>query len=143
MIRALRVEDWDRWKPLWDGYLRFYRAQLEERVTQTAFQRLCERSHGMQGLLALDGGGSAVGLAHLVLHPATWTDRSFCYLEDLYVDPRARGGSVGAELIAAVYEAADDAGAARVYWHTQEYNGAARSLYDKVGRRTSFVVYHR
>ena len=32
-------------------------------------------------------------------------------------------------------------GAGRLYWHTQEYNGRARSLYDQVARPTSFVVY--
>ena len=34
-------------------------------------------------------------------------------------------------------------GAERVYWHTQEFNGAARSLYDSVGQLTSMVVYER
>jgi len=32
-------------------------------------------------------------------------------------------------------------GAGRLYWHTQEYNGRARSLYDQVAHLTSFVVY--
>ena len=32
-------------------------------------------------------------------------------------------------------------GSDRLYWHTQQYNGRARSLYDQVGRSTSFVVY--
>jgi hypothetical protein len=31
----------------------------------------------------------------------------------------------------------------RVYWQTQQFNGAARSLYDKVGRLTSMAVYER
>ena len=30
-----------------------------------------------------------------------------------------------------------------VDFHTQEYNGAARSLYDQVARRTSFIKYAR
>ncbi|HEY6398285.1 MAG TPA: GNAT family N-acetyltransferase [Solirubrobacteraceae bacterium] len=142
-VRPLGAGDWDGWKPLWDGYLRFYRAQLDDSITEVTFRRLCERSDGLQGFLAVDDGGAALGLAHIVIHPSTWTDRSYCYLEDLFVDRRARGGSAAADLIAAVYEAADAAGAARVYWHTQEYNGAARSLYDQVGHRTSFVVYER
>jgi hypothetical protein len=37
----------------------------------------------------------------------------------------------------------DEAGAAKVYWLTQEYNAPARSLYDTLGHRTSFVVYER
>jgi hypothetical protein len=32
-------------------------------------------------------------------------------------------------------------GANRLYWHTQQYNGRARSLYDQVAQPTSFIVY--
>ncbi|HEU0317849.1 MAG TPA: GNAT family N-acetyltransferase, partial [Solirubrobacteraceae bacterium] len=67
----------------------------------------------------------------------------YCYLEDLFVARAARGGGAGRALIEAVYAAADARGADRVYWHTQEFNAPARSLYDTVGRRTSFIVYTR
>ena len=55
--------------------------------------------------------------------------------------PRRRGEDVGRALLEAVKEAATARGADPVYWHTQQYNGRARSLYDQVGRPTSFVVY--
>jgi hypothetical protein len=42
-----------------------------------------------------------------------------------------------------VYAEADRRGVGRVYWHTQQYNAPARSLYDSVGHATSFVVYER
>ena len=38
---------------------------------------------------------------------------------------------------------ADRRGSDRVYWHTQQYNAPARSLYDVLGYATSFVVYER
>jgi GNAT superfamily N-acetyltransferase len=144
-IRGLEPLDWDAWKPLWDGYLGFYRQSLEPEVTAETFRRLCARADGMRGLLALsDGeGGAAVGFAHLLFHPSTWTTGSYCYLEDLFVSPAKRGGEVGRRLIEAVYSEADAIGAASVYWHTQEFNGPARSLYDQLGHRTSFVVYER
>ena len=37
----------------------------------------------------------------------------------------------------------DESGAGSVYWLTQEYNAPARSLYDTLAHRTSFVVYQR
>ncbi len=55
--------------------------------------------------------------------------------------PSARGHDAGRALLVAVSEAGAARGADRVYWHTQQYNGRARSLYDQVGRPTSFVVY--
>jgi len=42
-----------------------------------------------------------------------------------------------------VFDDADERGAARMYWHTQEYNAPARALYDEVARRTSFIRYDR
>ena len=145
MIRALTADDYPAWLPLWRGYLRFYRGEVSDEVTLGTFRRLAGGLDGMTGLVAEDpaGTGSLAGLAHLVFHPSTWASQPYCYLEDLFVVPSARGSGLSRQLIDAVYAEADRRGAARVYWETQEYNGAARSLYDLVAHRTSFVVYER
>jgi GNAT superfamily N-acetyltransferase len=143
VIRALRESDWDGWKALWDGYLRFYRQKLDDEVTKRAFARLANRIDGMLGLVATDENDTPVGFAHVLIHPSTWSATAYCYLEDLFVSPAARGGGIGAELIAAVYRVADERGADRVYWHTQGYNAPARALYDEVAHVTSLVVYER
>ncbi|HWD55133.1 MAG TPA: GNAT family N-acetyltransferase [Acidimicrobiales bacterium] len=150
-IRALTEADWDDWQALWSGYLAFYRAGLSEDTTRATFQRLCGggggggegegEGEGMFGLLGLDVEGRGIGMAHCVIHATTWSRQPTCYLEDLFVAPAARGGDLGRALLAAVKEQAAARGAGRVYWHTQEFNGRARSLYDQVGRLTSFVVY--
>jgi GNAT superfamily N-acetyltransferase len=140
-IRRLREGDRASWQPLWEAYLRFYRAEVPAPVSDATFARLCDADSGLLGLVAVDPEGVASGLAHLVFHPTTWDTRSSCYLQDLFIDPRARGAGLSARLFDAIYAAAHEGGAARVYWHTQQFNGPARSLYDKVGRLTSFVVY--
>ena len=141
-IRTIHDADLDAWLPLWHGYNGFYRNEPAEEVTQTTFRRLCENSDGFYGLVAEDDEG-LVGLAHVVFHPATWTTGTYCYLEDLYVSREGRGSAAGRLLIEGVYAEADRRGSARVYWHTQQYNAPARSLYDVVGNATSFVVYER
>jgi GNAT superfamily N-acetyltransferase len=95
----------------------------------------------MFGLIALDDSGRGVGMANCVVHATTWSGTPKCYLEDLFVAPAARGDDVGRALLDAVKVVAAGRGADPVYWHTQQYNGRARSLYDQVGRLTSFVVY--
>ena len=142
-VRPLRSSDREAWQRLWQQYLRFYRAEVPASTSEATFARLCEADGGLIGLLAVDADGNALGLAHLIFHPNTWTDGPYCYLEDLFVDPAGRGSGMAARLFDAVYETARAHGATRVYWHTQQYNGAARSLYDTVGRLTSFVVYER
>ncbi len=140
-VRRLRPDDVERWRELWDGYLAFYRADVPEDVTELTFGRLCDEEPGMVGLVAVDADDEPIGIAHLIFHLATWSGASSCYLEDLFVDRRRRGGQVARALFDAVYDYARVAGADRVYWHTQQYNGSARSLYDTVGHLTSFVVY--
>ncbi len=142
-IRELRREDHDGWIGLWSGYLSFYREELGEEVTRTTFARLCDATDGMFALVALDAQGQTIGFAHSVVHPSTWALNGYCYLEDLFVAPAARGGDVAKELIDATALAARERGVERLYWHTHQFNGAARSLYDKVGRLTSMIVYER
>jgi GNAT superfamily N-acetyltransferase len=91
--------------------------------------------------VAVDADDVPIGVAHLVFHASTWGGRGYCYLEDLYVDPSRGGGGAARALIEAVYAEAAARGLQRVYWHTQQYNAPARSLYDTVATPTSFVVY--
>jgi len=141
-VRALRPEDRAAWEPLWEAYLAFYRKSLDPAVTDAAFWRLAHERDGTFGLLATED-DAAIGLAHVVTHPSTWTSTRYAYLEDLFVSHAARGTGAAKALFEAVYARADGLGIERVYWHTQEFNGAARSLYDQVGHPTSFVVYER
>jgi GNAT superfamily N-acetyltransferase len=140
-IRGLAAADWDRWWPLWQGYLAFYRAELSEATTRATFDRLTGGDDPMFGLIALAEDGAGAGLAHCIVHPTTWSRRPYCYLEDLFIAPVARGADLGRGLLEAAQQASQGRGAGRLYWHTQEYNGPARSLYDQVGRSTSFIVY--
>jgi GNAT superfamily N-acetyltransferase len=143
VIRALAAADFADWERLWQAYLRFYRATVSDEVTAATFRRLCDQTDGMIGLVAADEQGVVVGLAHLVFHPSTWSADPYCYLEDLFVAPAARGTGTARQLLDAVFAEAGRRGAARTYWETQEFNAPARSLYDQVAHRTSFVVYER
>ncbi len=141
-IRPLTSPDRPRWDPLWQGYLRFYRHHLPAEVTDSAFARLIDPKAPLHGLVA-ERGGALLGFAHYQFHPSTWALRDYCYLEDLYVEPAARGGGVGRALIQGVYAEADRRGAATVHWLTQEFNSDGRALYDTLARRTSFIRYER
>jgi GNAT superfamily N-acetyltransferase len=142
VIRPVAEDDWTGWKMLWDGYLDFYREQLDEATSRFTFERLTKREDGMFGFVA-EQSDELTGLANALVHPSTWTTGCYCYLEDLFVDRASRGSHIGRELIEAVSREATARGAAHVYWHTQQYNGSARSLYDQMARLTSFVVYER
>lgn len=141
-VRPLADDDRRAWEPLWRGYLDFYGVELAPEVTERLWPRLMDPLIGVHGHGAWRD-GRLVGIVHCVLHPATWAVGPYCYLEDLYVEERARGTGAGRALIEAVYALADERGAARVYWMTAADNAAARRLYDRVARLTEFVQYRR
>lgn len=139
-IRDIRADDHRQWEALWAGYLAFYQNALPTEVTDTTWSRLLDPSEPMFCLVA-EGEAGLLGIVHCVLHRGTWALGDFCYLEDLFVSPNARGQGVGRALVDAVYARADALGCERVYWLTHESNASARALYDRVARRTGFIQY--
>lgn len=142
-IRALRAEDRARWGELWAGYLKFYRTDLPPAITEATWQRLMDPQDQPYGLAAFDADQLIVGIVHYHFHLSTWSVAGYCYLEDLFVDPAARGQGAGRALIEAVYRAADERAATRVYWHTEKDNLRAQALYNQVATPAPFVQYRR
>jgi GNAT superfamily N-acetyltransferase len=141
-IRPVRPDERDAWEPLWSGYLTFYETAVAPEVTDTTWRRLHDPTEPMHVLGAyLDG--ALIGIVHYLFHRSTWTVGDYCYLQDLFTAPEARGRGAGRALIEAVTERARDAGASRVYWLTHEANATARFLYDRVADRPGFIQYRR
>ena len=142
-VRDLRAGDRERWEELWRGYLAFYKQDLPRAVTEHTWKRLVDPGQGLHGLVAVDERDRPIGLTHYHFHESTWSLNSYCYLEDLFVDPDCRAKGVGRPLIAAVYRAADELGADRVYWHTENTNARAQLLYHQVAELTPFLQFRR
>lgn len=140
-IIPLAATDHADWTPLWRGYLKFYGAAVDAKTSETTFARLTSSVEPMGGLLARDGDGAAIGLAHWIVHRSCWTIGDYCYLQDLFVASGHRGGGVGRRLIEAVAAKARALGCSRVHWLTHETNHDAMRLYDKVAERSGFVQY--
>lgn len=140
VIRAAEVRDQERWRELWAAYLRFYRSSVSEETTANTWQMILDAESDVHALVA-ESHGRVVGICNYLFHASTWSSRPTCYLQDLFVDPAARGGGAARRLILACKERAHERDACGLYWMTQEYNGAARSLYDTITPRSSFVVY--
>ena len=143
IIRPLERGDEAEWRRLWTGYLDCYETAVPEAVYASTFARLLgDDPQDFNGLLALVD-GQPMGLTHFLFHRHAWKIDNVCYLQDLYVDPAARGTGLGRQLIEAVYRAADANGTPTVYWMTQDFNAVGRRLYDRVGKLTPFIRYSR
>lgn len=142
-IRPLTATDEAAWRKLWTGYLAYYETRVPEEVYQSTFARLLGSDpQDFQGRLALVD-GQPLGLVHFLFHRHCWKIENVCYLQDLYVDPQARGTGLGRKLIEAVYAEADANGTPAVYWLTQDFNTTARRLYDRIAKVTPFIRYSR
>jgi GNAT superfamily N-acetyltransferase len=141
-IRPLTPADRAAWEPLWAGYQAFYQTAIPAATTEATWRRFHEPEAPMYALGAF-GGERLLGIVHYLYHLSTWTSGPYCYLQDLFTAPDARGQGVGRALIEAVAAAAQAAGASRLYWLTHETNAQAMALYEQVAARSGFVQYRR
>jgi GNAT superfamily N-acetyltransferase len=138
IIRPITLSDKARWLELFKDYVIFYKSKVSDEQFELTWQRL-HSDFNMYGLIAeLDW--QIVGIAHYIFRPSTWDVEDFCYLEDLFVDPKVRGAGVGRALINELEKIATAKGSKRLYWTTATDNEVARKLYDKVAI-TDFVQY--
>ena len=144
IIRPVDRNDYEAWRPLWDGYNAFYgragETALPENITRQTWARFLDEREPVDALVAeLDG--KIVGLAHTIIHRSTTRLADVCYLQDLFTAPEARGQGVARALIDAAKQVAAAAGCNRLYWQTHQTNQTARALYDKVAEHQGFIVY--
>ena len=128
-IRAALATDKQRWFILWQGYLDFYKTELSTEQSSLTWQRILDPEFNMKCAVAIDD-GLIVGFTTFSLQNSTWSEGGHCYLEDLFVDPAARGKGVGRALIEHVKSYAIENNCSRLYWNTDEDNATARKLYD-------------
>ena len=84
-------------------------------------------------VLMADIGGEAVGFALFFHNYSTWTGQRGIYLEDLYVQPEARGSGAGKALLAAIAALAAARGCTRFEWSVLDWNEPAIGFYRSLG----------
>jgi GNAT superfamily N-acetyltransferase len=128
------------WRRLWEAYLAFYKTSKPEEVYAASWTRILDADAPMHSILAY-ADDQAVGLTNFLYHTSFWDVEDRCYLNDLYVNPDARGLGAGEALIQATVDHAKSNDVNIVYWTTARDNTVARGLYDKVSTLTPFIKY--
>ncbi|UUX50398.1 GNAT family N-acetyltransferase [Nisaea acidiphila] len=131
------------WRRLYDGYAAFYKVPMTDEIAGAVWGWLHDPAHVMNCLIAEDEDGKAIGLAHIRAMPRPLSGAECGFLDDLFVDPDARGKGVFEALFAAMDEMAQKNGWAMVRWLTQEFNYRGRSAYDRIATKTPFILYQR
>lgn len=140
-IRPVRAEDRTEWDRLYAGYAAFYKVDQTSEMRDTVWGWLMDASHGSNGLVAEAADGTLIGLTHYRPFVSCLKACTNCFLDDLFVDPAARGSGAADALIAAVGQIAKDNDWQVVRWITADDNYRGRGVYDKVATRTMWITY--
>lgn len=79
--------------------------------------------------------GTAVGFALYFFNFSTWLGTHGVYLEDLYVDPDARGSGAGKALLRAVAQLAVENECGRYEWNVLKWNTPSIEFYEAFGAK--------
>ena len=79
--------------------------------------------------------GAAAGFAIFYRTFSTWTGKPGIWLDDLYVQPEARGAGIGTALLTSIARIADERGYARFEWWVLDWNAPAIGLYKALGAK--------
>lgn len=139
-IRPVRVEDYEAWDPLYLGYCDFYKVTSTRESRRVAFDWLIDPDEVLEGLV-VERDGTLIGLAHYREMPRPLHGQKMGFLDDLFIDPDARGGRIGEKVFDALRDICRDRGWQVMRWLTQDHNYAARTLYDRVGGKSLLNLY--
>jgi ribosomal protein S18 acetylase RimI-like enzyme len=140
-IRRAGPSDLDLAVRLFTGYLRFYEKSTRESETREFIGERLARQDSVFYLA--EANGVALGFTQLYPAFASLSLAPSWILNDLYVEPEARGRGVGEALMDAARELALSSGAAELMLQTARTNTTAQRLYEKLGwlRDDEFLVY--
>ncbi|MBE1875322.1 GNAT family N-acetyltransferase [Myceligenerans sp. TRM 65318] len=142
-VRDANAADLDAVAGLFLQYLAFYEHAADEQRVRDFLRARFASDDTVLLIAEADGKRPAVGLAQAY---RSWSSVSLgpvWVLNDLFVEPAARGTGAGRALVRAICERAKEAGAIRVSLATAWDNVAAQGLYESEGfaRDVAFLHY--
>ncbi len=141
--RVVRPEARHRaeWDALYAGYARFYRVEQTAAMRDRVWGWIGDPAHEVEAFVAEGADGRLLGLAHFRPYARPLSASTGGFLDDLFVDPAARGRRIAALLIDAVRAEAAGRGWTVLRWITAEDNAAGRAAYDRVATLTGWRTY--
>jgi GNAT superfamily N-acetyltransferase len=130
-----------RWRELYLRYADFYREQITDGQLDRVWSWIMDPDHDVKALLVRDATGSAVGLAHYRPYFRPLAAAVAGHLDDLFVEPGARGTGAVDALLDSLRAIARQRGWSKIRWITADDNYRARTKYDQVAERTMWVTY--
>ena len=140
MIRNIEIKDKEQWKKLYHGYADFYQVTISEQILETIWDWLHDINHDLNALV-YEIDNSIVALAHYRRMPSPLRGKYIGFLDDLYVEPKFRGKKIGEKIIKKLNDISKERNWGLIRWITRNDNHNAKSLYDKIAKKSTWEVY--
>jgi GNAT superfamily N-acetyltransferase len=138
-IRPATEEEIGEMLPLMRAYCEFYESSpTDEGVTAMARSLITDPSQG--AVFIARQGGRAIGFATLDWKWSMLKGARIGYLEDLFVDPTARGGGTADALIQACANRCRELDMPAMGWLTAPDNRRAQKVYNRTGAESETYV---
>ena len=134
-------DEFEQWNQLYESYAQFYKVVQDQPMRDTVWGWLHDADHQTCGLVAENAEGKVIGLAHYPRLARPLAAATGGFLDDLFVEPQARGSGAAAALIDALKTEGERRGWSVIRWITADDNYRARALYDKMAVRTHWLTY--
>jgi GNAT superfamily N-acetyltransferase len=136
LIATVTEADLPELLPLMRGYCEFYEVEpTDEALLAMARELIADPAKEGVQLIARDDAGRPIGFATIFWTWSTLSASRIAVMNDLFLEPDARGSGAAAALIEACAARAREHGATSLGWTTARDNLRAQTLYDRVGGR--------
>ncbi len=140
-VRTVEAGDHAAWARLYAGYADFYKVTQTDDMRATVWAWLHDPACEVEGLVAVDASGQIIGITHFRPYRRPLSASVGGFLDDLFVDPEARGSGAAQALIAGVEAIGLARGWSVIRWITAGDNLRARKVYDSLATATPWVTY--
>jgi GNAT superfamily N-acetyltransferase len=138
-ICSARAEEIEEMLPLIRAYCEFYETEPNDEGLREMFRTLIAEPSQGAVFVALDD-GRPVGFATLDWKWSSLKAARVGYLEDLFVEPAARGKGIADALIAVCAERCRELGMPAMGWLTAPDNLRAQQVYNRTGAESDTYV---
>ena len=139
-IREIQLKDKNQWEKLYKGYADFYKVEMNDKILQTVWSWLHDKNHELNGIV-YEIDEIIVALAHYRRMPRPLKGKDIGFLDDLFVEPIHRGKKIGEQLLNELKKISKSKGWDLIRWITRDDNLRAKSLYDRVAKKTTWDLY--
>ena len=139
VIRPAREEEIEEMLPLIRAYCEFYETEPDDEGLRSMFRTLINDPSQGAVFIARDG-DTAVGFASLDWKWSSLKAARIGFLEDLFVDPAARGQGIADALIEVCAERCRELGMPALQWETAPDNHRAQKVYNRTGAESELLL---